>query len=126
MTLPHELLGVGFSAGQASNFGGGSNTSLAAAGSAQTDATVVKASFNIVTGADGTVGVRLPATQPGASVTIFNNSASTLKVYGATGAAISVAGTGLGTANSAFSHLTYKNVRYDMISVTQWLANVSA
>lgn len=125
MALAREIMGGGISAMSAIAIGGGAG-STAAAGSLQTDATEIPTSTNIVTAADGTKGVRLPACQPGESVVIFNNSASTLKVWPPTGAAISVTGTGLGTANAAFSHLTYKPVRYFCQSSTQWFALVGA
>jgi hypothetical protein len=59
-------------------------------------------------------------------VWVFNNSASTLKVYPPTGAAIAVVGTGVGTVNAAFSQLTYKTTIYKCLTSTQWLANTSA
>ena len=43
-----------------------------------------------------------------------------------TGAAIAVAGTGLGSANAAFSQLTYKMTTYVRTSTTQWLAMTTA
>ena len=73
MTLATEVMGAGFSAGQAVALGGTTAT-VAAAGSTQGGATAIKASNVIVTGADGTVGVILPAGY--GSVTIFNNALS--------------------------------------------------
>jgi len=75
---------------------------LAAAGSTQSDAGVIAATSTIVSGADGTKGVVLvePDLGTGQSFNIFNDSASTLKVYppgtdvinsGAAGAAYSLA-----------------------------------
>lgn len=125
MAFISEQMGGGTSAGQAKAMNG-AGASLAAAGSAQGDAALVKSSITIVTGADGTKGVRLPASFPGESCTLFNNAGSTLKVYPPTGAAISVAGTGLGTGNAAFSQLTYKATSYVCQSATQWLAITSA
>lgn len=125
MTMAKEVMGGGFSAGQALALGGGGQA-LAATGSTQADAAVVGASSVIVTAADGTKGVILPAAQPGDEIDIFNNAGSTLKVYPPSGAAIAVNGTGLGSANAAFSHLTYKEVTYKCYSSTQWTANVSA
>jgi len=124
MALAKELVGSGFSPGQARGIGG-QYTALTAAGSAQTDATTVTASMSIVAGADGTKGVILTG-DVGGEVWLFNNSGSTLKVYPDTGAAIAVAGTGLGSANAAFSQLTYKTTIYKKITATQWLANTSA
>jgi hypothetical protein len=125
MSYAKDLTGAGFSAGQASAIGGAGGT-YAAAGSVAGDATAVKGvGVALITGADGTKGVILDAGQPGDTVTIFNNSGSTLKVYPPTGAAIAVPGTGVGTANAAFSHLTYKTVMYECYSGTQWFPIVT-
>lgn len=125
MAFITEQMGGGTSAGQAKAING-TGGSLDATGSTQTDAALVKASVTIVTGADGTKGVRLPAVFPGESCTLFNNSGSTCKVWPPTGAAITVVGTGLGSSNAAHSMLTYKTVTYTCQSATQWFANVSA
>lgn len=125
MALAKEIMGGGFSAGQAIALGGGS-ASVAATGSVQGDAALIGASSVIVTAADGTKGVILPAAQPGDEVDIFNNAALTLKVYPPSGAAIAVNGTGLGSANASFAHLTFKAATYKCQSATQWFVNVSA
>lgn len=123
MAYSKELTGA-FTAGQARAIGG-QYAAITAAGSAQTDATTLSASMCVVAGADGTKGVILSG-DVGDEVWVFNNSASTLKVYPDSGAAIAVAGTGLGSANSAFSQLTYKTTIYKKITTTQWLANTTA
>lgn len=125
MALAKELMGGGFSAGQA-RVVGGQYASIVAAGSVQGDGTAIGASMVVVASADGTKGVTLPATQVGDEIWVFNNSASTLKVYPPVGAAIAVVGTGLGTANSAFSQLTYKTTVYKCLTPTQLLAITSA
>ena len=126
MALAKDLIGVGTPAAQAVAIVGGSvNTSVTAAGSTASDATAVTASYATVASADGTKGVILPAVLEG-EVTIFNNSGSTLKVWPPTGAAIAVPGTGLGTANAAYSHTTYAVVTYRAISATQWVPTKSA
>lgn len=126
MAYAKEIMGGGLSAGQAQAIGGQTNTSVTAAGSTQTDATALNSSINVVGSADGAKGVILLAGQPGDEVWVFNNAGSTLKVYPPTGAAIAVPGTGLGSANAAFSHLTYKVVIYKCVSSTQWFSNVTA
>jgi len=124
MALAKEMMGGGLSAGQAQAINGQYNA-IVAAGSAQGDATTLTSGMSIVTAADGTKGVILPAGQVGDEVTIFNNSASTLKVYPPSGAAIAVVGTGVGSANTAHSALTYKTVTYTCFSSTQWVPMVS-
>lgn len=123
MAMAKEVMGGGFSAGQATALGGGSG-SVAAAGSASTDATAVNSSIVIATAADGTKGVILTG-QVGDEVWIFNNAASTLKVYPPAGAAIDVTGTGLGTANAAYSLLTFKVGLFKCQSATQWFVVVT-
>ena len=84
--------------------------------------------MNRVTAADGTKGVILPAANPGESVQIVNDSASTLKVYPPSGAAIGVPGTSFGaaSANAAYSHTTYAVCVYTCYSSTLWTVNKSA
>ena len=123
MAYASELTGA-FPPGQAGSVGGQYNA-VTAAGSAQGSAAPLTASMSVVAGADGTKGVILKG-QPGDEVWVFNNSGSTLKVYPPTGAAIAVVGTGVGTANAAFSQLTYKTTIYKCLTSTQWLANTSA
>lgn len=124
MAYAKELVQVGFSSGQAGGIGG-QNNATTAAGTTQTDATVVSSSLSIVASADGTKGVRLDG-QVGDEVWLFNNAGSTLKVYPETGAAITVVGTGLGSANAAHSLLTFKTGIYKKVSSTQWFVSVSA
>jgi len=123
MALAEDLIPA-FTPGQAAAMGGQYNA-FTAAGSVIGDATAITASMAIVAGADGTKGVALTG-QVGDSVTIFNNSGSTLKVWPEAAAAIAVVGTGLGTAAAAFSHLTYKTVVYRKFTSTQWVPNISA
>ena len=124
MALAKELVGAGFSAGQAVAVGG-QYAAVAAAGSAQTDATLLGAGMNMVTGADGSTGVILPAAQPGDEIWVFNNAGSTLKVYPPSGAAITVGGSSVGSANTAFSQLTYKASLYKCFTSTQWVVITS-
>jgi len=124
MALSKDLMGGGFSAGQAHALGG-NYAAITATGSIQTDAAVLTASNCVVAGADGTKGVVLSG-DIGDTCFVFNNSGSTLKVYPNVGAAIAVAGTGLGSANAAFSQLTYKLTQYKKLTTTQWVALTTA
>lgn len=124
MAYAKELVGAGLPSQTAAAIGGQYNA-VTAAGSSQSDAAALNASMAVVASADGAKGVILTG-QAGDEVWVFNNSASTLKVYPPTGAAISVAGTGLGSANAAFSHLTYKAVIYKCFTSTQWIAVTTA
>jgi hypothetical protein len=126
MPLASELVGSGFSPGQAAGAGGTANTALAATGSTQADAALIRAGSVIVTGADGTKGVVLPAGMVGDSVYLANSSASALKVYPPSGAAIWVPGTGAGSANASYSATANSVTEYKCVSATQWFVNKSA
>jgi predicted RecA/RadA family phage recombinase len=71
---------------------------VAATGSAQGDATALIEGFNLVSAADGTKGVVLPAAAPGVQTLVKNNANAVLKVYPATGDAINAL-----SANAAIS-----------------------
>lgn len=109
---------------------GGIYQTLAASGTTATNSAPIMVSMTVVTGADGTKGVVLPDGVAGDLCQIFNNSASTLKVWPVGTDAISVAGSGLGTGGSSFAQLAYKEVKYKYITAGtvngQWLANVTA
>jgi hypothetical protein len=65
----------------------------AGAGNTTANATVLTADVNLVTGADGTVGVRLPASVLGMRIEVVNTVTSALlKVYPSTGGQINAAG----------------------------------
>lgn len=90
---------------------------VAGAGTTQADATSVGTSTVIkVTGADGTVGVNLPALstlQPGSSVAIINSStASALKVYSAAAGEL-ISGQSGTTAISLAAKLILTCTKYD-------------
>lgn len=124
MALAKDIMGGGFSAGQAKALGG-NYQAITAVGSTQADAATLSASNCVVASADGTKGAVLNG-EIGDSVWVFNNSGSTLKVYPNSGAAIAVPGTGLGTADASYAHTTYAVVVYKKITSTQWLPVKSA
>jgi hypothetical protein len=118
MAFAREIMGGGLSAGTSSAIGGQGGT-VAATGSASTDAALVPSSICIVTAADGTKGVILPACPPGDEVWLFNNAGSTLKVYPPSGGKIVLSGTGLGTTDAAHSLLTFKTGVYKFQATLQ-------
>lgn len=87
---------------------------LAAAGSNQGTAAAIADSAVEVTGADGTKGVILEDVEAGITV-VWNNSASTLKVYPPSGAAI-----GVGAANAADSLTMGQRKAYFRVTSTLW------
>lgn len=72
------------------------SATVAAAGSVQGDAAALSEGFQTVSGANGTLGVRLPTAVAGAVVIIKGITNGVLKVWPATGAAIN----GLGSNNA--------------------------
>ena len=69
------------------------NADVAAAGSTVSDAAQLSEGFTVVTGANGTLGVKLPATpSPGAVVIIKGTTAGVLKVWPDAAATINAIG----------------------------------
>lgn len=95
------------------------NTAVAATGSVLADAAQVYAGFTVVTGADGTKGIKLPATPtPGTVVWIKGTTAAVLKVWPGAAATINAV-----AANGALSLTT--GVMPSMFiasSSTQWFS----
>ena len=125
MALSKDVMGGGFSAGQANSLNG-NYVSLAATGSTITDAAPVLASMVVVTGADGTKGVKLSG-NVGDSIFLANSSASTLKVYpDSASVSIWVPGTSAGTGGTAYSLTLWGVCELVKITSTQWLVQKSA
>ena len=125
MALSKDVMGAGFSAGQA-NALNGNYTTIAAAGSSITDATAVTASMTVVTAADGTKGVKLVG-NVGDSLFLANSSASTLKVYpGSASEAIWVPGSSAGTGGAAYSQTLWAVCEFVKVTATQWIVQKSA
>ncbi len=69
------------------------NGTVAAAGSTVSDATQIYSGLTVVTGANGTVGVKLPPTpQPGTMVVVKGTTAGVLKVWPDAAATINAIG----------------------------------
>ena len=124
MAFATERMIAGMGAEAAKNLGGQYNT-IAAAGNAIGNATVVTASLCVVTGATGGTGVILKG-EVGDEVTLYNNAGNTLLVYPESGGKITISGTGLGTTSAAVSLATYKSGRYVKVTTTQWVSILSA
>jgi hypothetical protein len=93
------------------------SATVAAAGSAQGDAAALATGFTLVTGADGTKGVILPAAAAGKQVEIKNDDAANavLKVYPATGDAINAI-----AANGALSMAAKTSALFTAYDATTW------
>ena len=88
---------------------------VAAAGSTQANAAAVSDGFTLVTGADGTKGVVLPAAVAGRTVILKNNAGSTLKVWPAVGDGINAI-----TVDSNFTMATVTSCMLVAYDSTTW------
>jgi hypothetical protein len=93
------------------------SATVAAAGSTQTDAAQLAGGFTLVTAADATKGVKLPAAAAGRVVIIKNADAANavLKVWPATNNAINAI-----TANSSYSMAAKTSVMLVAYDATTW------
>jgi len=90
-------------------------TSISAAGSTQSTATVISKEINVVsTVVSGANGVVLPAVA-GTVITITNTSANSLNVYPASGGIINTL-----AANAAFTHPAGATLQFVSPTTTQW------
>jgi len=121
MALANRVVGGGFSAGQARALAGGVNAAVSAAGTGQSDATLLKASVSFVSTVAASSGVILPLAEDGDSVTIYNGGANTLTVYPPTGARINNA-----SANSGVSLSVNGCLQLTRVSSTRWIGILSA
>lgn len=101
----------------------GDAAAVTPAGSSQSDGTAITAKINVITGADGTKGVVLPAGDGDTAVYLLYSATATnaCKVYPPTGGSINA-----GAANAAFSMTAQKPTLFVRVSSTQWLAQMSA
>lgn len=93
-----------------------STSTVAATGSTQADAAALPAAgFVLVSAADGTKGVILPANAAGKRVEIKNNTAAILKVYPVTSGAINAL-----SANAAISMASLSSATFVSYDGTTW------
>lgn len=88
MPIPSRLMGSGVGAQAAQNICGDTGDALTAAGSNAATALQLTATVNNIGTTGASTGVKLPPTEPGASVLIYNTGASTLTIYPPTGSTI--------------------------------------
>jgi predicted RecA/RadA family phage recombinase len=93
-------------------------STVAATGSVQGDAAQLQEGFNLVTAADGTKGVVLPAAVAGMVVQVKNNTNAVLKVYPAASDTVN----GL-SANAAISVAAFTNAVFTAYDATAWYTN---
>ncbi len=98
MSYPSRLMGSGISGQAAQEICGRVLDNQTATGTTQADALLTTASHVIVTTAAAGTGIRLPAPEAGAEVTVKNLGANALLVYPAVGGVINAL-----AANAGFS-----------------------
>ena len=91
------------------------SATVAAAGSVQGDAAQIATGFTLVSAADGTKGVLLPAAAAGLVCFIKNNVAAALKIWPSTGDGINAV-----AVNSAFSITNLTSVTLIAYDATTW------
>jgi len=127
MPTNQNLLGSGNSVLTCQASLGIPKTGLTAAGTGQSDATLVPSDFSVWTLTSGSnYGARLPASAGNvAQITdnyiLVNHTGQTMKVYPPTGGTIAN-----GAANAPFSVLTTKTATFLCLGSGNWAASVSA
>lgn len=116
MSYPLNLTGSGISAAAATQICGTVQDNVTATGTGQSDAFFSAADHIIVTTAAAGTGVRLPAAQPGAEVTVKNLGANAVLVYPATGGTINAL-----AANAGFSIAAASQARFLGRNSTGWV-----
>lgn len=119
MAIPSRVLGAGNSPLSALSICGDGATALVATGSSATDALQLSAVFNAITTSSASTGVKLPPTEVGAMVGIWNASNQTIAVYPATGSTINAAAASVNLANN-------KAALFFATSATTWASVTTA
>lgn len=121
MPLSREIMGGGFSAGQAKALNGQANNAVSAAGTTQATATALKTSNSFVTTVAANSGVILENASHRDSQRIYNAGTNPLTIYPPVGSRIYPAATNVGITlgNPGLIEL-YK------WSDTVWVGNLSA
>lgn len=115
-------MGLGASAGFASQVAGDITTAITAAGSTQGTATAIYSDVNVVSTAAASTGVLLPSNRSaGDTVEVVNLGANSLSVYPPTGGNINT-----GAANAAFAVASTKGAVFRQVTATQWTAILGA
>ena len=113
--FPSRIMASGISAGAANQICGGVVTAISAAGTSNTDATVLSASVNVVSTAAASTGVKLPPVERGALIEVYNQGANAVLVYPPAGAKIDA----LTATTGGFSVGAGKAARFRAVSGTQ-------
>lgn len=121
MALAKDVMGGGFSAVAAQAINGAVASSVSAAGTGQSDATLLKASINYVSTVASGAGVQLYDGVIGDSQIVHNAGANALTVYPPSGDSIQVA-----SANAGVTLPTNTTCKYVKVTSTKWIGMQSA
>lgn len=121
MGLARQIMGGGFSAGQAKALAGSVASAVSAAGTTISDATDLTASINVVTTAAAASGVQLPSAEIGDEVEILNLGVGAMIVYPYTSEQINAL-----SANTGFALAPNTAVRLRKFTTTRWIGYLSA
>lgn len=121
MALARNIMGGGFSAGQAVAINGNIASAVSAAGTTQGTATALRADVNFLTTVAASSGAILASCQPGDSQIVYNAGANTLTVYPDSGSRING-----GSTNVGVSLATNTACVYIRVTTTRWIGIMSA
>ena len=119
MPIPSRVQAAGNSGLATTQICGDGATGLTATGSSASDALQLSAVWNTVGTTAASTGVKLPPTEVGAMVCVYNGGASTLTVYPATGSTINA-----GAASLSVTATT--RVLFIATSATTWISIAGA
>ncbi len=121
MATAVDIMGGGFSAGQAKAIGGQSSDTFSAAGTTQGTAAAIKSSITIITTCSNNAGVIMPNSSHKDSFWIYNGTANTCIVYPPTSAQFNDV-----AVNSGITLASHTVIIVIKVTNTRWLANLSA
>jgi hypothetical protein len=119
MPIPSRVLATGNSGFTTTAICGDGATALVATGTTAADALQLSAVWNAVGTTAASTGVKLPPTEVGAVVCVYNGGASTLTVYPATGSTINAGA-------SSLSVTATQRVLFIATSATTWISIAGA
>jgi GH24 family phage-related lysozyme (muramidase) len=119
MPIPSRVLASGNSGLATTSICGDGATGLTATGTTAADALQLSAVWNTVATTAASTGVKLPPTEAGAVVCVYNAGASTLTVYPANGSTINAGA-------SSLSVTATTRVLFIATSATTWISIAGA
>jgi hypothetical protein len=119
MPIPSRVQASGNSGLATISICGDGATGLTATGSTSSDALQLSAVWNAIGTTAASTGVKLPPTEAGAMVCVYNGGASTLTVYPATGSTINAGA-------SSLSVTATTRVLFIATSATTWISIAGA